>query len=72
MSIWGGLFDARASELAARMSSMDNATKNANAIIAGLSLQYNRGMTNNTFLEDGLLAGSLFVLICYGFVTNAD
>jgi len=42
-TIWSALFDSRASELAARMSSMDNATKNANAMIGNLSLQYNRG-----------------------------
>jgi F-type H+-transporting ATPase subunit gamma len=42
-TIWSGLMEARASELAARASSMDNATKNATAIISLLGIQYNRG-----------------------------
>jgi len=43
VAIWGGILDSKASELAARTSSMDNATKNAKAIIAQLQLSYNRG-----------------------------
>jgi len=43
MTIWGGLMENRASELAARMTSMDNATKNASSIISLLQIQYNRG-----------------------------
>lgn len=42
-AIWGALFDNKSSELAARMTSMDNATKNANSIISLLTIQYNRG-----------------------------
>jgi len=43
MSIWSASMQNRASEFAARMTSMDNATKNANSIISLLSIQYNRG-----------------------------
>jgi len=43
LNIWSGLMEGRASELAARMTSMDNATKNASSIIALLAIQYNRG-----------------------------
>lgn len=43
MTIWNGLMQNRASELAARMTSMDNATKNATSIISLLAIQYNRG-----------------------------
>jgi len=42
-TIWSGLMEGRASELAARASSMDNATKNATSIISLLAIQYNRG-----------------------------
>lgn len=42
-SIWSGLIESRASELAARMTSMDSATKNATSIISLLAIQYNRG-----------------------------
>jgi F-type H+-transporting ATPase subunit gamma len=42
-TIWSGLIESRASELAARMTSMDNATKNATSIISLLAIQYNRG-----------------------------
>lgn len=42
-TIWSGLMESRASELAARMTSMDSATKNATSIISLLAIQYNRG-----------------------------
>jgi len=42
-TIWSGLMESKASELAARMTSMDNATKNATSIISLLAIQYNRG-----------------------------
>jgi len=42
-TIWSGLAESRASELAARMSSMDSATKNATSLISLLSIQFNRG-----------------------------
>jgi len=42
-TIWSGMMESRASELAARMTSMDNATKNATSIISLLAIQYNRG-----------------------------
>jgi len=42
-SLWGALNSSRNSELAARMTSMDNATKSAQKIIAGLTVTYNRG-----------------------------
>ena len=40
--IYGALCESRASEQAARRSAMDAATQNAEEMIAGLSLQYNR------------------------------
>jgi len=43
LNIWSALMENRASELAARMTSMDNATKNASSIISLLAIQYNRG-----------------------------
>jgi len=43
LNIWSALMENRASELAARMTSMDNATKNASSIISLLGIQYNRG-----------------------------
>eukprot|EP01110_Echinostelium_bisporum_P000668 TRINITY_DN1164_c0_g1_i1.p1 TRINITY_DN1164_c0_g1~~TRINITY_DN1164_c0_g1_i1.p1 ORF type:complete len:301 (-),score=112.34 TRINITY_DN1164_c0_g1_i1:135-1037(-) len=42
-SVWGSIFQNRSSELAARMSSMDNATKNATGITGALNIAYNRG-----------------------------
>jgi len=42
-TLWGALNSSRSSEMAARMTSMDNATKNANKIVANLTVQYNRG-----------------------------
>lgn len=42
-SLWGALNSNRNSEFAARMTSMDNATKNANKIVGALTIQYNRG-----------------------------
>jgi F-type H+-transporting ATPase subunit gamma len=42
-SLWGALNSNRNSEMAARMTSMDNATKNANKIVGALTVQYNRG-----------------------------
>ena len=40
--LYGALCESRASEQAARRSAMDSATQNAEEMIAGLSLQYNR------------------------------
>ena len=40
--LYGALCESRASEQAARRSAMDAATQNAEEMIAGLSLQYNR------------------------------
>ena len=40
--LYGALCESRASEHAARRSAMDSATQNAEEMIAGLSLQYNR------------------------------
>lgn len=40
--IYGALLDAKASEHAARMTAMKNATDNANELIDGLTLSYNR------------------------------
>ena len=40
--LYGALCESRASEQAARRSAMDSATQNAEDMIAGLSLQYNR------------------------------
>ncbi len=41
-SIFRALLESQASELGARMTAMDSATKNAKDMIAGLTLQYNR------------------------------
>ena len=40
--LYGALCESRASEQAARRTAMDNATQNAEEMIAGLSLQFNR------------------------------
>ena len=40
--LYGALCESRASEQAARRTAMDNATQNAEEMIANLSLQYNR------------------------------
>lgn len=40
--IFGALLDSKASEHAARMTAMQNATDNADELISDLSLQYNR------------------------------
>jgi F-type H+-transporting ATPase subunit gamma len=40
--IYGALLDGKASEHAARMTAMKNATDNAKELISSLSLQYNR------------------------------
>ncbi|MEW8987508.1 MAG: F0F1 ATP synthase subunit gamma, partial [Bacillus sp. (in: firmicutes)] len=40
--IYGALLDSKASEHAARMTAMKNATDNANELISNLSLVYNR------------------------------
>lgn len=40
--IYGALCESRASEQAARRTAMDSATKNADEMISGLSLQFNR------------------------------
>jgi len=42
-SLWGAVNSNRNSEMAARMTSMDNATKNANKIVSSLTVVYNRG-----------------------------
>ena len=39
---WGAITDSWASELSARRTAMDSASKNADAMVSGLSLQYNR------------------------------
>eukprot|EP01133_Synstelium_polycarpum_P016839 gene16839-20023_t len=41
-TLWTSLYQNRASETAARMISMDNASKNGNSISQALGLQYNR------------------------------
>lgn len=41
-SVFGAMIEGHASEMAARRSSMDNATKNAGEIINKLTMQYNR------------------------------
>eukprot|EP01132_Coremiostelium_polycephalum_P006090 gene6090-7588_t len=41
-TFWSGLYQNRASEMAARMISMDNASKNGEGISQALSIQYNR------------------------------
>ncbi|EGC28267.1 hypothetical protein DICPUDRAFT_160424, partial [Dictyostelium purpureum] len=41
-AFWTGLYQNRASEMAARMVSMDNASKNGESISQALGLQYNR------------------------------
>ena len=40
--LWGAVSESYASEIAARRSAMDSATKNANEMLNELSLQYNR------------------------------
>jgi F-type H+-transporting ATPase subunit gamma len=40
--VYGGLVENHAGELGARMTAMDNATENAEEMIASLTLQYNR------------------------------
>lgn len=42
MQVWRALLESTASEHGARMSAMESATKNAEEMIASLSLQYNR------------------------------
>jgi F-type H+-transporting ATPase subunit gamma len=42
MQVWRALLESAASEHGARMSAMESATKNAEEIIAALTLQYNR------------------------------
>lgn len=42
-NVWVAYHQNKCSELAGRMTSMDNATKNANQITAALSLDFNRG-----------------------------
>jgi F-type H+-transporting ATPase subunit gamma len=42
-TLWGAVNSNRNSEMAARMTSMDNATKNANKIVGALTVTYNRG-----------------------------
>jgi ATP synthase F1 gamma subunit len=42
-SLWNGIVQSQASELGARMSSMDNATRNANDIKSRMTTIYNRG-----------------------------
>ena len=40
--LYGALCESRASEQAARRTAMDSATQNADEMIAGLSLEFNR------------------------------
>jgi len=42
MQVWRALLESAASEHGARMSAMESATKNAEEMIAALTLQYNR------------------------------
>jgi F-type H+-transporting ATPase subunit gamma len=42
MQVWRALLESEASEHGARMTAMDNATKNAKEMIAKLTLEYNR------------------------------
>jgi len=42
-AIYAALVEAHASEISSRRNAMDNATKNANDMIASLQLKYNRG-----------------------------
>lgn len=42
-NLWAAVHYNRNSEVAARMTSMDNATKNGNKIVADLNVAYNRG-----------------------------
>ena len=42
MQIWRAMLESEASEHGARMTAMDNATKNAKDMIGKLTLQYNR------------------------------
>jgi F-type H+-transporting ATPase subunit gamma len=42
MQVWRALLESAASEHGARMSAMESATKNAEEMIALLTLQYNR------------------------------
>ena len=42
IQVWRALLDSAASEHGARMTAMESATKNADEMIAGLTLQYNR------------------------------
>ena len=42
IQVWRALLDSAASEHGARMTAMESATKNAEDMIAGLTLQYNR------------------------------
>jgi len=42
-AIYAALVEAHASEISSRRNAMDNATKNANDMIAALQLKYNRG-----------------------------
>lgn len=42
IEIWQVMLESYASEQAARMSSMDNATKNANELVESLTLQFNK------------------------------
>jgi len=40
--LYGAIFEAHATELGARMSSMDNATTNASDVLSKLSIKYNK------------------------------
>ena len=42
IQVWRALLDSAASEHGARMTAMESATKNAEEMIAKLTLQYNR------------------------------
>ncbi len=47
--------ESTASELAARMTAMDNATRNAGDLIDRLTLQYNRNRTRQAFITKELI-----------------
>ena len=51
--IYSALLDSSAGELAARMTAMDNATRNAGELIDRLTLEYNR--TRQAFITKELI-----------------
>ena len=53
--LYSSQIESTASELAARMTAMDNATRNAGEMIDNLTLQYNRTRQALAFLSDNEL-----------------